>query len=216
MGTTDNEIRLWLLQFAACLMADHGKYFVSEADAITVNAAVQAYDVAYGLANTEETRTKAVVNAKDVSRNSAMKICQVFAGLIKGNVGISDEDKILAGVPLINPNREQRNCPQSALTVSVAAATQGAHTLNYINTLDTTKKAKPFGATEVELFVHIGATAISSATEARFYRKFTTNPMLVVFEPEDNGKIASYFARWAGRRGDTGPYSAGVSMPIAA
>jgi hypothetical protein len=52
--------------------------------------------------------------------------------------------------------------------------------------------------------------------EAQFYGKFTKNPVAVGFAPADNGKQATYFARWAGRRGDTGPWSAPVTLAIAA
>ena len=35
-------------------------------------------------------------------------------------------------------------------------------------------------------------------------------------EHADAGRCATYFARWAGRRGDTGPWSLGQSMRIVA
>jgi hypothetical protein len=40
--------------------------------------------------------------------------------------------------------------------------------------------------------------------------------MDVDFQPEHDGKVATYFACWSGRRGETGPWSASVSMRIAA
>jgi hypothetical protein len=40
--------------------------------------------------------------------------------------------------------------------------------------------------------------------------------MTVVFDAEDNGKIATYFARWSSRRGDMSNWSAPASMAIAA
>jgi hypothetical protein len=100
--------------------------------------------------------------------------------------------------------------------INAMAATQGAHTLTYYNSIDPTDRKKPFGATELELFVAIAPDQVDDPNEAKFYRKYTTNPMAVFFQPADKGKTATYFARWAGVRGDTSPFSAGVSLPIAA
>ena len=45
---------------------------------------------------------------------------------------------------------------------------------------------------------------------------FTRTPVAVTFGAEDDGKVATYFARWAGRRGDTGAWSRPVSCRVAA
>ena len=76
--------------------------------------------------------------------------------------------------------------------------------------------AKPFGATELQLFRTIGTAPATDPEQAQFYGKFTKNPVGVAFQPADNGKQATYFARWASRRGEVGPWSAPVSLAIAA
>ena len=52
--------------------------------------------------------------------------------------------------------------------------------------------------------------------QAQFYGAFKKNPVAVGFDPADDGKVATYFARRASRRGDVGPWSLPVSMRIAA
>jgi hypothetical protein len=52
--------------------------------------------------------------------------------------------------------------------------------------------------------------------QAQFRGTVTRNSVHVGFEPSENGKVATYFARWAGRRGDVGPWSLPVFMRIAA
>ena len=76
--------------------------------------------------------------------------------------------------------------------------------------------AKPFGAIQLQLFVAIGTAAVTDESAAQFYGAFTRNPVGVAFGAEDDGKVATYFARWATRRGDVGPWSLPVSMRIAA
>jgi hypothetical protein len=76
--------------------------------------------------------------------------------------------------------------------------------------------AKPFGASELQLFRAVGTTPATDPNAAQFYGKFTKNPMAINFNPADNGKQATYFARWASRRGEVGPWSNPISMAIAA
>jgi hypothetical protein len=60
------------------------------------------------------------------------------------------------------------------------------------------------------------ATLSNSPDTAGFYGAFTKNPVAVGFAGTDDGKMATYFARWASPRGDVGPWSLPVSMRIAA
>jgi hypothetical protein len=100
--------------------------------------------------------------------------------------------------------------------VSIIAATPGIQTLRYADSTTPDSSAKPFGATELQLFVVVGTAPASDPEAASFYGKFTRNPIAVSFPPADNGKQATYFARWASRRGETGPWSLPVTMAIAA
>ena len=68
----------------------------------------------------------------------------------------------------------------------------------------------------MQLWVAVGTAATTDEDEAEFYGTFTKNPIPVGFSGADDGKVATYFARWANRKGDTGPWSLAVSMRIAA
>ena len=100
--------------------------------------------------------------------------------------------------------------------LNVVAATFGTHTLRFADSLSPESAAKPFGASEVQLFVAVAETPIFDPLVGRFYNKFTKNPVAVAFVSADNGKQASYFGRWAGRRGDVSPWSNPVTLAIAA
>jgi hypothetical protein len=206
----------WMLTFAGGLVADPARYMVSVAEAAAIQVAVNQFDAAKSDADDPAQRTPVVVSIKDAARNAAEQLCRQYAGLIKLNAGISDADKIAIGVRPVNPNREPINCPQSAPKLNVVAATFGTHTLQYADSLTLDSGAKPFGATELQLFVAVADTVVTDPLAARFYNKFTKNPVAVAFTSADNGKQATYFGRWAGRRGDVSPWSNLVSLAIAA
>ena len=52
--------------------------------------------------------------------------------------------------------------------------------------------------------------------DAKLVGKFTRNPVEVTFDQKHNRQRATYWARWASRRGEVGPWSLPVAMTIAA
>jgi hypothetical protein len=136
--------------------------------------------------------------------------------LIKDNAGIADGDKINIGVRPVNPDRTPIECPQTAPLLNILGNTPGVQELRYADTTTPDSRAKPFGASELQLFLVKGTVENAPLADADFIGKFTRNPIEVEFEPEDDGKIATYYGRWASVRGEVGPWSLPVSMRIAA
>jgi hypothetical protein len=62
----------------------------------------------------------------------------------------------------------------------------------------------------------IGTEEPAPLSACQFYGKFTRNPINVEFSETDDGKMATYYARWASVRGETGPWSLPATMRIAA
>lgn len=212
----DPQALIWMQSFANTLSANVGTYFISAADAATISSAVAAFAAALAISSEPSTRTPVTINDKDEARNAAEQVCRQFAILIKYNAGIGNGAKIAAGVRPVNPDREPIECPQSSPALNVVASTPGSQTLRYTDALTPDTRAKPFGATELQLFCVVGEEPATNPDNAKFMGKFTKNPVSVEFGAADNGKQATYFARWSSRKGEVGPWSLPVSMAIAA
>jgi hypothetical protein len=213
---TDAGFRNWATVFASKLTANPALYMLTPAQAASVQAAVDDFVAKYQVAIDPEQRTKGVIVTKDNARAAAETLCRQYAMLIKENTGISDDDKINAGVRPINPNREPIECPVTPPLLDILGNTPGAQTVVYADSTTPDSKAKPFGASELQLFLAVTDEDNATIADALFQGKYTTNPIGVDFSSEQNQKIATYWARWAGRRGDVGPFSLPVSMAIAA
>jgi hypothetical protein len=106
--------------------------------------------------------------------------------------------------------------PQTSPLLSILGATPGAQTLRYADSNTPDAAAKPFGAMLIQIYVAIADSAVIDADDASFYGAFTRNPVDVNFAQGDDGKMATYVARWQSRRGEVGPWSLPVSMRIVA
>lgn len=197
----------WFQTFAAGLSASPGTYGLGPADAANITAAVDAYAAAYAVALDPAQRTKVAVSNKDATRANAEALCRQVASLIKYNNGISDSDKVAVGVRPVNPSRSPINVPASSPLLNVIGATPGSQTVRYADSNSPDRPAKPFGAAQIQVFVAVGTAPVADPDTAQFYGAFTKNPIAVGFDPADDGKVATYFARWASRRGDVGPWS---------
>jgi hypothetical protein len=212
----DTDALVWMQNFSGGINANPALYQQSAADAGAISSAVSGAAATFAVASNPATRTEVTVNQKDVAFMAAKALCRQYANVIKFNAGISDADKIAIGVRPVNPTRNPINVPDSSPLLNIIGATPGSQTLRYADSNTPDSAAKPFGATSLQIFVAIGASAVADPTAAQFYGAFTRNPVPVGFDPGDDGKMATYFARWASRRGDVGPWSLPVSMRIAA
>lgn len=140
---------LWMKAFANTIAAGPETYMITASDADTISSAVSAFDVALDLVSEPANRTPVNINAKDTARNAAVTLCRQYASQIKMNNGISDAAKIAAGVRPVNTSREPIWCPQTSPLVNVVAATPGAHTVHYADSLEPNERKKPFGAAAI-------------------------------------------------------------------
>ena len=212
----DAEFSLWAQAFANGISSNFSAYMLTSAQAASIQSVVDEFVEALLVANTESTRTKPTIIAKDDAREICETLCRQYAILIKDNTGIADEDKAAIGVRPINPNRQPVECPDTAPLLNIIGSTQGVQSLRYADSATPDSRAKPFGASELQLFRVIGTVENAPLADAAFYAKVTRNPVTVQFDEADDGKIVTYYARWASPRGEVGPWSVPVSMRIAA
>ena len=93
----------------------------------------------------------------------------------------------------------------------------GIHSLRYADPKNPEKRGKPGGQqSEFQLFIAITDTHNAPIEEARYHGVFPRNRFDVQFDSRDDGKIATHYGRWVSNRGEHGPWSAPVSLRIAA
>lgn len=212
----DAQFSLWAQAFASGISANPALYMLTPAQATFIQNQVNTFVAALLVASNENTRTKPTIAAKDDARSICENTCRQYAIDIKNNEGITDAAKLAIGVRPINPDRNPIECPQTSPLLAILGNTPGSQTIRYADTNTPDSAAKPFGASELQLYLGISTTEPAPFSACQFYGKFTKNPINVEFSEVDDGKMATYYARWASVRGETGPLSLPQSMRIAA
>jgi hypothetical protein len=213
----DADFLIWAQNFANNIGLNPGLYMLTAAQSDSISDAVTLFGAKFAIASNELTRTKQTVADKEDARAAVEPLLRQYAMQIKDNAGISDGDKINVGVRPVNTNREPIECPQSVPLLNVVAATPGAQTLTFADSMEPDKRGKPFGASELQLWRGITAGPNPAGLdECEFIGKFTRTPLSIEFAQDDDGKLATYYARWASARGETSPFSMPVAMRIAA
>jgi uncharacterized small protein (DUF1192 family) len=212
----DNDFNVFAGVFADTIAAAPATYLLTPADGASLQGVAADFAAKLAISNTEATRTRLTIADKDDARSACESLIRQYAMVIKQSAGIADADKIAIGVRPLSDSREPVECPQTSPIVNILHATPGLHELRYSDSTTPDSRARPHGASELQLFLAITDEEPGNVDEASFYGKFTRNPINVQFSTADDGKLATYYARWASPRGETGPWSIAESMRIAA
>lgn len=213
MPRRDSLALQWMTIFAAELAEDPSRYFISSDEAASVVNAVEAFAAAFTLASSPSTRTATAVLHKDECRVAAELACRPIYLRIKCNPAISDGDKVSLGVRPVNPARTRISAPDGAPVIRLIGISTSGHTINFADPSSLTRRGKPVGATQLQLFRRFddhpsGAMQLVGC--------FTRWPIRVDYNVADNGRTAIYAARWMTRRGETSPWSKPLTVPVVA
>jgi hypothetical protein len=202
--------------FASGIAASPATFNLVAADATAISNAVNLFATTYTAAINPATRTPVTVESKDQARSAAEAVVRQYAAQVKVDAGVTDANKISIGVRPVNPARTPIPAPATSPLLNIVEVTPGVQHLRFADSATPDSRAKPFGAAALQLFVAVGTAPATDPAAADFRGAYTRNPVEIPFAAADDGKVATYFARWASAKGDVGPWSLPVSMRIAA
>lgn len=210
----DADLGQWAANFSTLVSASPALYGLTAGDAATIATYVNAFTAALAVVNNPATKTKATVANKDGAKAAMLDIVRPYAITVRNNNGVSNSDKTALGLTLPDQTPSPIPAPVTAPLLNVIGATPGVHTLRYADANTPDKRSKPAGAIGLQLFVAIASGVINDPAVAPFRAFVTRQPYGINFNPADNGKIATYFARWQNRKGEVGPWSNAVSFTV--
>lgn len=216
LPSRDAELGQWAGNFSALISAAPGMYGLQEGDAANIAAYVNAFNAALAVVANPAAKTKATVAAKDGARAAMLEIVRPYAVRVRDNLGVSNADKAALRLTIMDQTKTPVPPPVTLPLLNVLAATRGAHLLRYSDSAAPDRRGKPAGAVGLQLFVAVAGGSVNDPTIAAFRSLVTRQPYAVSYVSADNGKIATYFARWQNSKGQVGPWSNALAFTIVA
>ncbi len=212
----DADLDTWLLNFKTLIAANPTTYGLVAADATAITNAFNSWHTAFLAATNPGTRTMATVATKNLQKANVLGVVRGYAATIRVNKAVSGELKIGLGLHVSDGQPTPIPPPSTYPLLTIKGIGQGQQDLRAADQDSPTRRAKPAGATGLLLFRIVGTGPVSEPSTAEFLSFVSRAAYTSTFAPTDNGKVATYFARWTNSKGEVGPWSPPASMPIAA
>jgi hypothetical protein len=212
----DADLDTWALNFSSLITAAPATYGLAPPDAVAIATAYNTWHNAYLAASNPSTRTQATVATKNLQKANLLSVVRGYAATIRANRAVSDASKINLGLNVRDTTPTPVPPPATRPVLAIARMTQGAMEVRATDEATPNRRARPNGAAGLLLFRAIGPSPVNDPEQATFLTFVGKPEVQSTFSPADNGKIATYFARWTNSKGEVGPWSQGVSGSIAA
>jgi hypothetical protein len=214
----DTLFQTFCVNFSAKITASPTSYGLVAGDATALATLVTAFNSALASATNPTTRTKTTVSQKNVSRAQLSADVRILAKRIQANPAVTIPQKTDLGLP-IKSAPTPIPVPAVKPDVTLTNIDIRTHTVRVTDLTTPSKRGKPAGVQGAEVYVYVaapGATPPADLTGWRFEGLTTDPDFSIAYTEADVGKTATILARWYNPRGEAGPNSTPVVVPIAA
>jgi hypothetical protein len=220
----DSDFAAMARNFATQVTQDPQRYHMRSEDAQAIMNAVTQFRDTLAVCSRRITRSMAATMQKDSAREETERLIRDAANLIRLNKQISAVDKIRVGMRERATRLRRRKCPQTRPTMRLAATVHGSfdrggrHVIYFFDSYERINRAKPEGATRLELFVDLVPMGepIPHFPGQRtggwnwYLGSYSRSPIKVNY-PKTTGRVqVVYWGRWANSTGETGPFSSAL------
>ncbi len=204
------------LNFKTLIAANPTNYALDSADGTALSSDYTAWHNAFLAATQETTRTKATVATKNTQKGVSLPLVRGYAAQIRVNRAVSEALKIGLGLHIPDTVPTPVPAPSTKPVLSIARIDQGFQNVRVTDEATPNKRSRPVGSAGMLVYRAIGETSVNEPDTATFLGFYGRPDFTNTFTSADRGKTVTYFARWTNAKGETGPWSQGVSGSIAA
>jgi hypothetical protein len=216
LPTRDEALDPWLLNFQTLIAASPTSYGLVTSDATAITAAYTSWHSAYLAATNPTTRTHATVSTKNTQKSNVIGVVRGYAATIRPNRAVSDALKIGLGLHVRDTSPTPVPPPSTVPVLAITQMRQGLQEVRVTDELTPNSRARAAGSAGMLLFRVVGAAPVNDPAQAQFLAFTGKTDFTCTYASSDNGKTATYFARWTNAKGEMGPWSQAMPVSIAA
>jgi hypothetical protein len=212
--SADADFDAWLQNFIDYAAAHAATLGVSPAQVTSAQAVHTDWSAKYPASITAQATANSAVQAKNDSRVGAEVLIRSLVGVIQASPEVTDAQRQALGITVRLSSRTSIGAPTTKPVATIDTSQRLRHTIDFVDELTPTTRAKPDGAQGCEIWTKIGEPAPAGPKDMHYLALDTRTPYTVEFEAADAGKTAYYMLRWISPRGETGPWSQTVTGTI--
>lgn len=216
--TDDALLDPFVNNFQTLIAANPTTYNLVAGDATAITAAYTSWHAAFLAATNPTTRTTATVATKRLQKANVLAVVRRYGATIRANIGVSDALKIGLGLRVRDTTPTPVPPPATHPLLTMVDSTIGSQAIKVADETTPTRRARPAGTIGLLVFRAVAddAAPTPGPDDAKFLTFLTRAEFLSTFAPADNGKTATYYARWTNSRGELGPWSDPLVARVAA
>ncbi len=214
--SSDADFSGWLLNFLTYANANLATLGLTAADIAPLQAAATAFDTTRATNDSAQAQAQAARQARDDQRTETETLTRALVGELQASATVTDSQRQALGITVRATTRTPVSAPTTKPVATVDTSQRLRHTIQFVDELTPTSRAKPDGVTGCEVWVKVGDPAPADASALKYLATDTRTPYTVDYDGGDAGKTAYYMLRWVNTHGEQGPWSQTVSATIGA
>jgi hypothetical protein len=212
----DDALDPFVNNFQTLIAGNPTSYALTVTDATAITTSYTSWHAAFLAATNPTTRTRATIATRNLQKTNVMNVVRSYAATIRANHAVTDALKIGLGIHVRDATPTPVPPPSTAPVLSLLNQGIGTQVVHAADETTPNKRARPAGTIGMVLFRTIADDAAPNPDGTQFVTLLMRPDFTASLDPADNGKTATYFARWSNSRGELGPWSEGLVARIAA
>ncbi len=184
------------------------------ADLTDLTTALEDWDNNYAAHLTAAAAAAGAATTKNQARAALEAKIRALNTKVQANPNQTPELIRATGLPVHDTTRTRAAEPTTRPLLVIDASQRLQHTVASRDETTPTRRAKPAGVAEIEIWCKIGAPAPQGPGDCTLLATSSKSNVLIAHKDADAGKAAHYLARWKNTRGETGPWSETVVATI--
>ena len=212
--SSDADFDAWTRNFVENVVTNAAALGLSPAQVTSLQGGQTDWGAKYPASNAAQAAVNSAVQAKNDSRSGYQYLIRSLANIMQSSPQVTDAQRQSLGINVRSTTRTAAAAPTSKPVATVDTNQRLRHTINFVDELTPTSRAKPDGAQGCEIWMKVGDPAPAGPKDVHYLALDTRTPYTVEFDAADAGKTAYYMLRWISTRAEPGPWSATVSGTI--
>ena len=212
--TSDADFNAWQQNFVDYVAANAAALHITPAQVTSLQGQQADWEVKYPTSTAKQAEANSAVQGKNDCRSLYQDFIRSLVNIMQASPDVTDAQRQSVGITVRSTTRTAVGPPASKPVATVETNQRLQHTINFVDELSPTSRAKPTGVQGCEIWTKVGDPAPAGPSDVHYLALDTRTPYVVRFDAADAGKTAYYILRWISTRGETGPWSATVSGTI--